>query len=107
MIRVLRVELSETAIADLEAIAAHILNASGSLRITTGFIDRIEDRCQRIGDAPRSGRRRDDLRPGLRTVPFERTAVITYAIEEDRILIVNVFYGGRDFEAFLRGDAED
>lgn len=40
-------------------------------------------------------------------VPFERSAVIAYLIEDDRIRIVNIFYGGRDYESLLRdGGAE-
>ncbi len=41
---------------------------------------------------------------GLRTVPFEHSAVIAYVIEGDSVFIVNVFYGDRDFEALMRGD---
>lgn len=43
---------------------------------------------------------RPDIR--LRTVPFERSAVIAYVIDQDMVRIVNIFYGGRDFEALLR-----
>lgn len=39
---------------------------------------------------------------GLRTVPFERSALIAYIIRNDRVVITNVFYGGRDYEALLR-----
>jgi toxin ParE1/3/4 len=46
---------------------------------------------------------RDDLHPGLRTVPFEHTAVIAYVVEDDQVCITNVFYGGRDYEALYRG----
>jgi toxin ParE1/3/4 len=46
---------------------------------------------------------RDDLQPGLRTVPFEHSAVIAYVVEDDRVAITNVFYGGRDYEALYRG----
>nr|WP_260682893.1 type II toxin-antitoxin system RelE/ParE family toxin [Rhizobium laguerreae] len=64
-------------------------------------------RCRKIGDAPNGGRPRDDLAPGLRTVPFEHSAVIAYHVT-DAVEIVNVFYGGRDYEALLRaGDDED
>ena len=49
------------------------------------------------------GRPRDDLEPGLRTIPFERSAVIAYKVEDDRVRIGNVFYGGRNFEALYRG----
>ena len=42
--------------------------------------------------------------PGLRTVPFEHSG-IAYVIEGDSVFIVNIFYGGRDFEALMRGGA--
>ena len=47
--------------------------------------------------------------PGLRTVTFERSAIIGYVIEENKVRITNVFHGGRDFEALLRdaGKAEE
>jgi toxin ParE1/3/4 len=45
---------------------------------------------------------RDDISLGLRTVPFEHSAVIAYAIESDAVLIVNIFYGGRDYETLMR-----
>ena len=31
-------------------------------------------------------------------------AIIAYIIEDDRVFVVNVFYGGRDFEALMRDD---
>jgi toxin ParE1/3/4 len=104
MIQRLIVVLSENAISDLEAIGNYILDKGGSETIANGFVDRIRERCQNIGNAPRGGRPRDDIMPGLRTVPFEHSAVIAYVIEGDRVFIVNVFYGGRDFEALMRGD---
>jgi toxin ParE1/3/4 len=104
MIQRLAVVLSEAAIADLEAIAAYILESGGSESVANGFIDRIRERCQSIGNAPRGGRLREGIMQGLRTVPFEHSAVIAYVIEGDSVFIVNVFYGGRDFEALMRGD---
>jgi len=50
------------------------------------------------------GRVRDDLFAGLRTVPFERSAVIAYTVEDDCVRITNVFHGGRDYEALYRGE---
>ncbi|MBY5624616.1 type II toxin-antitoxin system RelE/ParE family toxin [Rhizobium leguminosarum] len=75
--------------------------------IANGFVKRVMTRCRKIGDAPNGGRPRDDLAPGLRTVPFEHSAVIAYHVT-DAVEIVNVFYGGRDYEALFRaGDDED
>jgi toxin ParE1/3/4 len=102
MIQRLAVVLSENAISDLDAIGIHILENSGSENIANGFVDRIKERCQSIGNAPRGGRSRDDIVRGLRTVPFEHSAVITYLIESDVIHIVNIFYGGRDYETLMR-----
>jgi toxin ParE1/3/4 len=53
------------------------------------------------------GRIRDDLAPGLRTVPFERRAVIAYRVIDDMVEITNVFYGGRDYEALYRDGTEE
>ncbi|TGV31912.1 type II toxin-antitoxin system RelE/ParE family toxin, partial [Mesorhizobium sp. M8A.F.Ca.ET.142.01.1.1] len=75
--------------------AAYILESGGSETAANGFIDRIRERCQSIGNGPRGGRLREDLMPGLRTVPFEHSALIAYVIEGDSVFIVNVFYGGR------------
>ncbi len=102
MIQRLAVVISEEAITDLKAMAAYILESSGSESIADGFVDRIKQRCQSIGNAPRGGRSRDDIAPGLRTVPFEHSAIIAYIVSDDLVRIVNIFYGGRDYEALMR-----
>ena len=40
-------------------------------------------------------------------MPFEHSAVIAYRVEGDRVRVVNVLYGGRDFEALYRVHAPD
>lgn len=89
---------------DLLDIFRTVLRLSQSVATARGFVQRIKDRCERIGDAPHGGRPRDDLEPGLRMVPFEHTAVIVYRVEAKRVRVTNVFYGGRDFEALYRTD---
>ncbi|NVO12967.1 MAG: type II toxin-antitoxin system RelE/ParE family toxin [Rhodoplanes sp.] len=101
--RKLAVRYRPEAVADLEDVLRYIARASASASIAEQYVRRIMDRCNRIGETPRAGRSRDDLRPGLRTVAFERTVVIAYMVEADAVRIVNVFYGGRDFEALYRG----
>ena len=92
---------------DLLQIYRWVYEASLDPEVAGRFLNRLVERCDRIGDAPHGGRPRDDLEPGLRTVPFERLAVIAYRVEADRVRIVNVFYGGRDFEALYRGHPAD
>ncbi|MER8484351.1 type II toxin-antitoxin system RelE/ParE family toxin [Mesorhizobium sp. M1322] len=101
MIRRLEVEYRESASDDLAAIFRHIVEASGSADIALKFVLRIEDHCQNIGNAPRGGRPRHDIVPGLRTVPFEHSA-IAYVVDGDLVRIVNIFYGGRDYETLMR-----
>jgi toxin ParE1/3/4 len=99
----LRVVLREEAIADLADIYNYIARASGSHVTAIGFVRRIKVRCLRIGMVPMGGIARDDLQPGLRTVPFEHSAVIAYVVEDDKVAVTNVFYGGRDYEALYPG----
>lgn len=63
-------------------------------------------RCRRIGSVPHGGRPRDDLVPGLRTVPFEHGAVIAYLVLSS-VEIANVFYGGRDYEMLYRQEIDE
>ena len=100
----LKVRFRATANADLLTILEYVFDLSRSVTTARDYTRRIYDRCLRIGDAPLGGRPRDDLLAGLRTVPFERSAVIAYTIEDDCVWITNIFHGGRDFEALYRGE---
>ena len=99
--RRLEVVYRPAALADLQDIYRIVFRFSESHRTAAGFVERIMARARRIGDAPLGGRSRDDLAAGLRTIPFERTAVIAYRVLE-RVEITNVFYGRRDYEALYR-----
>lgn len=103
----LEVVYRETAVADLEFIYMAVLGLSSSYDTARGYVARIEDRCRRIGRAPLIGRPRDDLFPGLRTVAFERRALIAYRVTSAQVEITNVFWAGRDVDALLSGDYPD
>lgn len=90
------------AVDDIEDIFRGVLRVSASAEVARRYVERIRARCRRILLAPQGGRPRDDLAPGLRTVPFERRAVIVYRIIGDVVEITNVFYGGRDYAALYR-----
>ena len=49
--------------------------------------------------------KRDDLRPGLRTVGFRRRATILFEVDHQvrQVVIHGVYYAGRSFE----GEADD
>jgi toxin ParE1/3/4 len=100
----LRVRYRPAAYDDLEDIFRFVLKISGNRITAERLTTRIKARCDKVGILPFAGRLRDDLAPGLRTVPFERSAVIVYEVKGDWVSIVNVFYGGRDYEAFYLGE---
>ncbi len=104
----LKVRFRPEARRDLLSIFSYVLELSRSPATSRGFVQRIRDRCERIGNVPLGGRPRDDLEPSLRTVPFEKSAVIAYKVEGDCVRITNIFYGGRNYEALYRdARAED
>lgn len=63
------------------------------------YIERIETFCQGFAHAAERGSRRDDVRPGLRVVGFERRVTIAFSVDADRVTILRVFYGGRNWGA--------
>lgn len=62
------------------------------------YIERIEAYCSGFAVASERGHRRDDIRPGLRIVGFERRVTIAFTVDETRVVILRVFYGGRNWE---------
>jgi len=95
------------ALDDLDDIFRGVLRVSASPVIARRYVERIRARCRLIPMLPYAGRPRDDLAPGLRTVPFERRAVIVYRVVGGAVEITNIFHGGRDYAAlYRRGEAD-
>lgn len=63
-----------------------------------GYILRIEKTCQSLTTLPERGTRRDDLRPGLRVMGFERRVLIAFRVSADSVAILRILYGGRSIE---------
>jgi len=58
------------------------------------FIDRLVDACESLTLAPYRGTARDDLKPGMRSVGFERKVTIYFKIHGRKVVIVNITYRG-------------
>ena len=67
--------------ADLFDLYRYIARESGTA-VAGAYIDRIETACLALETFPERGTRRDDLRPGLRTMGFERRATIVFQVME-------------------------
>jgi plasmid stabilization system protein ParE len=88
------------ALQDLKAIFDYIEPRAGA-PIAERFVTQLHTHCLGLRDFPERGTRRDDLRPGLRTLGYKRRATILFQIEHEprKVRILGIYYRGRDFES--------
>ena len=79
---------------DLRSMVDWSVEQGASRRAALAYAARIEARFDRVGLSPEAGRQREDLGAGLRSVSFERSAIIIYRVEPDRVLILRVLRRG-------------
>lgn len=65
------------------------------------YVERVQAVCLRLAVFPERGTRRDDVRPGLRVIGFERRVAIAFHVGAGRVTIDRVLYGGRDLGTLL------
>ncbi|WP_309606219.1 type II toxin-antitoxin system RelE/ParE family toxin [Phenylobacterium sp.] len=92
--------MTRAARSDLTAVYDHIA-AEVSQRVARAYTQRIEAWLATFDIAAERGTVRDDLQPGLRTIGFERRVTPAFAVEEERVVILRLFYGGQDWRATL------
>jgi len=91
-----RLEWTEPALDDLEALRDHI--AQDSPVNATRFIERLFDAAAKLPDQPRLGRKvpeADDTPEEIRELIF-RSYRILYRPLNDRVQVIAVVHGGRD-----------
>ncbi|OBG86629.1 plasmid stabilization protein [Mycobacterium sp. E802] len=74
---------------------------AGSADVAARYSQDIVAFCEELAAFPHRGRARDDVRPGLRTIGFRRRVVIAFAVLGEKLIVIGVFYGGRDYEAIM------
>ena len=74
-----------------------------SPEIAERYLSAIVELCEKLEDFALRGTPRNDIRPGLRTIPFKRRITIAYAVTDDRVIVLGIYYGGLYFETLLRG----
>ncbi len=102
------VYLSPEALDRLDIIEQYISNA-GSPVTAAHYVDAIVNFCQSLATFPQRGTMRDDLMPGLRITNYRKNAVIAFLVDVDArtVSIVDVFYGGQNYEAEFDLDTDD
>ena len=90
-----RVVLRPDAVADLKSIFTYVAEQAG-FDAAARYDRRLRDACGTLADFPNRGTPREDLAPGLRSIPFERRATIYYVVEREAVRIVRILHAGRD-----------
>lgn len=85
---------------DLYDFIAASASSKTALRFTTAILDQLDS----LRTFPNLGTARDDILPRLRTIGFRKRVTIAFVVEAPAVLILGIFYGGRDFEAALRDE---
>lgn len=78
--------------------------SAADAEIAMRFADGILHHIATLSEFPERGTPRDDLRPGMRTLAWRRRVTIAFVVEERDVVVIGIFYGGRDFETLLRED---
>ena len=100
-----RVVFSPEAEEQLVALFRHIADAA-SPDIAARYTEAIVSYCESLREFPHRGTKRDNVRPGLRITHYRKRAVIAFAVDDEHVSILGVFYGGQDYESVL-SEAEE
>jgi toxin ParE1/3/4 len=93
--------LSRQVKTEVDEIWSYIAVESGSVDIADRVVDAITETFLQISRHPNLGRRRDDLRKGLRSIP-SGSYVVVYRVEGNNVRIFHVVHGRRDVKAAIR-----
>ena len=104
-----RYQLTDRADADLFEISLYLAR-QGSIETAERFIDAVHEQFRRLADYPSMGRAREELAPGLRSIPEGKYVIFYRSLQED-ILIIRVLHGSRDARRVFKepeaGDLDD
>lgn len=65
------------------------------------YTAKIEAQAERLALFPHRGTPREDLVPGLRTVPYRRRVTIAYRVLEDCVEVLRLIQAGQDWDALF------
>ena len=80
------------------------IEENASAAVALSYTSSVVEYCEGLATFPLRGTPRDDVRPGLRTTAYKRRTEIAYTVDNERVSIIGVFHGGRDYETALRPD---
>ncbi len=91
------VEFAPEARDDLISLYSWIADRAGAM-VAIGYVERLEAFCLKLSVGSKRGSQRDDVRDGLRVIGFERRVNVAFVVEDARVVVLRLFYGGRNWE---------
>jgi toxin ParE1/3/4 len=64
--------------------------------VAWNFVAGIRDHCLGLSTFPQRGTERVEIMPGLRIIGYRRAVSIVFAVDGERVLILGIFYAGRN-----------
>lgn len=88
---------------DYIAITEHIERWTQDREVADRTVDSIRSFVKGLSRTPHRGRKRDDLRPGLRIATYKKRTAVAFEVDDETrsVTVLRVFYGGQDYEAIL------
>jgi len=90
-----RIVFHAKAEAELEQLYEDIAQRA-SPAVAWNFVVGIRDHCLGLSTFPQRGTERVEIMPGLRIIGYRRAVSIAFAVSGGRVLILGIFYAGRN-----------
>ena len=90
-----RIVFHAKAEAELEQLYDDIAERA-SPAVAWDFVAGIRDHCLGLSTFPQRGTERVEIMPGLRLIGYRRAVSIVFAVDGERVLILGIFYAGRN-----------
>ena len=88
------------ALADLVSLYDHLADAASPAQ-ALAYVEQVQAYCLDFATFPERGTRRDELRPGLRTIGYQRRVTIAFHVTTRTVVTDRILYGGRDLDTLL------
>ena len=87
----------------IKGLYLHIAHEASPV-VAENYTAAIVSYCDSLGTFPHRGVKREDLQPGMRITHYKGRAVIAFAVDDEagQVSIIDLFYGGQDYETALR-----
>ena len=98
-----KIDFMPDALIDLENIYHYIARKSKLPEVALSYVQKLQQKCEDLSLFPERGAKRDDIHKNLRVMGLDKNAIAVFKIKEEKqtVIIVNIFYGGQDYETIM------